>query len=177
MTYIPGIEGLHSWTPPGAIEPAVTIGEGVYKLRGISGLGSLGDPEENAAAIVGGIGENLYPDDRRGKTVAYEGRIDADSLLELREAEATLRAAFANRRGLGRMDLVAHPDNVELAGQSPKFFEAQAMNCDIADQQATKRWSRNFVIGVRLGDPRIFEGADAATADLVDVNEVVEFSE
>ncbi len=161
MTYIPGIEGLHSWTPPGAAKPAVTLGEGVYKLRGIVGLGSLGDIEENADAIVGGIGENQHPDERRGKTVVYEGRIDADSLLELREAETALRAAFADRSALGHMDLAAHPDNVELAGQTPKFFEAKAMNCDVADQQASKRWSRNFVIGFRLGDPRVFDGESA----------------
>lgn len=157
MTYIPGIEGLHSWTPAGASEPALTLGEGVYRIIGIIGLESLGDTEENADALVGAPGERQRPDQRRGKTVVYEGRIEAETKKEMREAASALRAAFADRSAPGRMDLAVHPDDEELAGVSPKFLEAKVMNCDIPDQQATKRWSRKFVIGLRAGDPRVWE--------------------
>jgi hypothetical protein len=165
MTYIGGIEALHGWRPPGASEPAVTLGEGPYRIIEITGLSSLGDSEDNRDLLVGAVGERARPSERRGKTVAYVGRIEAETLLELREAEAALRAAFADETAEGRMDLAAHPDNVELAGQTPKFYEARALNCDIPDVQATKRFWRPFVIGLRAGDPRVWD-AETGSVDL-----------
>ena len=174
MTYIPGIEGLHAWTPPGASEPAVVLGEAPYLLKGIVGLESLGDSEDNSDLKVGAVGENDRRSERRGKTVVYEGRIVADPdsstpLLDMREAAAALRAAFADLTTLGRMDMSAHPDNVELAGTTPKFLEARALNVDIPDQQATKQFERPFVIGLRMKDPRVFE--EAAVVHSVETTE------
>lgn len=178
MTYIPGIEGLHRWTPPGAGEPAVTLGEGLYRITGITGLSSLGDSEDNRDLRVGGVGEVARLSERRGKTVVYEGKIKAGSLLELREAETALRAAFADQSAEGRMDLSAHPDNTELEGQTAKFLEARALNCDIIDQQTSKKWERPFVIGLRMSDPRVFdEQEEAHSVTLSKMNAAVEFTE
>lgn len=164
MTYVGGIEALHSFTRPGETEPAITLGKGLFRLLEITGLGSIGEVELNSDARVGAIGENIRPSDERGKSLAYVGRIMATSLLELREAEAELRGALAGWRREGRIDIAPHPDNVELAGQAPKFYEAKVVSCDVIDKQATKSWNRNFVIGLRMGDPRVFEEGDEAYA-------------
>jgi hypothetical protein len=165
MTWIGGIEALHSFTPPSASEPAITLGQLPYRLTGISGLSSLGESEANSDPIVGGIGERGRLSQRRSKTVAYEGRIIASSMLELRNAESALRTAFGDDSAEGRIDITAHPDNAELAGETPKFYEARALNCDIYDSQSTKSFTRSFVVGVRAGDPRVWD-AEPQSVDL-----------
>jgi hypothetical protein len=157
MTWIGGIEALHSFTPPGASEPAITLGQGAYRITGIQGLSSLGESEANSDARVGGVGEVARLSQRRGRTVAYEGRIIASSLLELRNAEFELREAFDDDSGEGRMEIAAHPDNAELAGEPPKYYEARALSCDISDQQTSKSFTRSFVIGLRMGTPRVYD--------------------
>jgi hypothetical protein len=168
VTWIGGIEALHSFTPPGASEPAITLGQAPYRLTGISGLSSLGESEANSDPIVGGIGERARLSQRRSKTVAYEGRIVASSMLELRNAESALRAAFGDDSAEGRIDITAHPDNAELAGETPKYFGARALSCDIYDSQSTKSFTRSFVVGVRAGDPRVFEEGAVHIVDLTE---------
>jgi hypothetical protein len=157
VTWIGGLEALFSWSPPGAPEPVITLGGSPYRLTGITGLSSLGDSEANADPRVGSVGETPRLSQRRGRTVVYEGRIIASGLLELREAETALREAFDDQSVEGHMQVAAHPDNVELADQSAKYFNARALNVDIIDQQATRTWTRNFVVGLRLSDPRLYD--------------------
>lgn len=187
MTYIGGIEALHSWTPPGASEPAVVLGEitdvkGLplfprFKLTRITGLTSLGESEDNRDKRVRSIGEIARLSKRRGRSIVYEGEIIANGLLQLREAESMLREAFADQTSEGRMDLAAHPDNKELAGQSAKFFEARALNVDIIDAQASKRYSRPFVVGLRTSDPRVFdEASETHTVEATTTNSKYTFS-
>jgi len=164
---IAGIEGIHAWTPPGAGAAAVELGRvkdvgGAlvwprYELRGISGLGSLGDPEDNRDQPPGQSREIVRLSERRGKTVVYEGPIKARNLRELRQAEADLRAAFAEEELEGRMDVSWHPLDTQWVGVSEKFYLARALTCDIADKQEDRRWVRWFVVGVRLGDARYFD--------------------
>ncbi len=162
-----GIEGRHAWTPPGADEPAIVLGRelddaGVrvwphLKLDRISGLHSLGDSEDRRDPRIGQIGEITRHSKRRGKTVTYEGRIRARSLKTLREAEADLRAAFAEQEAEGRMDVTPHPLNTEFAGEPAKFFTARALGIDIIDRQEQRGYTRFFVLALRLGDPRYFD--------------------
>lgn len=182
-----GIEGIHAWTPPGASEPAIELGRvkddlGVlvwprYKLRVVSGLMSLGDPEDNRDAPVGRIGEISRLAYRRGKTVVYEGTIKARTLLELREAEADLRAAFADQSAEGRMDVSPHPLDTQWTGVPAKFYEARAMTCEIPDNQSTQTWDRNFVVAVRMSDPRYFdEETEVHKATITETLKVVAFT-
>lgn len=177
---IAGIEGLHAWTPPGASEPAVILGqrtEGAwpsgsgsgsgedgeaevwprFKLIDIGGLDSLGDHEDNKDKRVGGIGTIPRRSMPGEKSVTYQGIIEARTLRELRSGTAALRAAFADRNNEGRMDVRWHPENAEFAGDPPKFYEARALLCEIPDKQVGKRFNRAFVIGLRMGDPRYFD--------------------
>lgn len=164
---IPGVEGIHAWTPPGASEPAIELnrikaddGSPVwprYPVRAIPGLKSLADPEDNRDRPPGRRGELTRLSERRGKTVVYEGAIEARSLLELVEGDAALRAAFAEISTEGRMDVFWHPLLAAFSAVPPKFYEARALTCDIVDVQNSKRWERLFVIGLRNGDGRYFD--------------------
>ena len=163
---IPGLEGRFAWTPAGEEEPAVTLGllrddEGRevwprYRIRNIGGLMGGGDPEDNRDAPPGRLGEIARLSQRRGKSVTFSGAIQARTLLELREAEADLRAAFAAMTE-GRMDATWHPSNTEFDAVPPKFFEARALTCEVVDVQEAQGWERAFVIGLRMGDPRYFD--------------------
>jgi hypothetical protein len=171
---LPGIEGIHRWTPPGESEPAVALGERTdaegnpiwpwFKIRAIPGLRSQGEPEDNADPKVGGLGLTPRRGERRGRTIAYECTIKARSLRELREAEDTLQAAFADISSLGRMDCGWHALNKEFEDAPPVFYEAKCLTCDIPDQQEVKGWDRLFVIGFRLYDPRYFDATDSTFA-------------
>lgn len=162
-----GIEGHHAWTPPGEDRAAIELGrlfddrgDAVwphFKLRRVGGLMSLGDPEDNRDIPVGRIGELTRLANRRGKTVTYEGDIIARTLIELRTGEATLRAAFAEQSTEGRMDVSPHVLNTAFRDVPPKFFTARALIAEVIDEQGSSRWSRPFVVGLRMGDPRYFD--------------------
>lgn len=184
---LPGKEGRHAWTPPGAEEPAVTLGlrrddEGkevwpYFHIRRITGTRSAGEAEDNASARVGGLGLDPERSERRGKIVAYEGTIKARTLRDLREAEDTLQAAFADITELGRMDCTWHPDNEEFADAPAVFYEAKCLTCDIPDDQATRGYEREFVVGLHQYDPRHFdEETEAHEVEVSETNEAVEFT-
>lgn len=164
---IPKIEGIHAWTPPGASEPAIELGRTHddtgdpvwprFKLTRVTGLGSTGEPEDNRDRPVGRGNETARLSQRRGKTVVYEGEVEARSLLELREAEALFGAAFDDLQREGRMDASWHPLLAAFAAVPAKFFEARAMTADIIDMQTTTQWDRPFVVGLRMGDRRYFD--------------------
>jgi hypothetical protein len=166
---IAGIEGHHAWTPPGASEPAIVLGRTHddagelvwphFKLLRVTGLGSTGEPEDNRDRPPGRGGETARLSRRRGKSVVYEGEVKARTLLELREAEATFRAAFDGLETEGRMDAYWHPLLAEFEEAPAKFYEARALTADIVDVQATTRWDRPFVVGLRMGDRRYFDEA------------------
>ena len=164
---IGGLEAIHAWTPPGEEAAAVELGRVYdargtlvwprYELRVITGLGSLGDPEDNRDRPPGQAREIARLSERRGKTVVYEGPIKAQTLKELREAEADLRAAFADEETEGRMDVSWHPLDTQWEGVPAKFYEARALTVDIVDKQEGQRWVRWFVVSVRLSDGRYFD--------------------
>lgn len=164
---IGGLSAIHAWTPPGAIEPVIELnrikddsGDPVwprYRVRNILGLKSLPDPEDNRDRPPGRRGERARLSGRRGKTVVYEGWIEARSLFELEEADSALRAAFAEIATEGRMDVFWHSLHTTYAAVPPKFYEARALTCDIVEVQNATTWTRPFVIGLRNGDGRYFD--------------------
>lgn len=181
------LEGIHAWTPPGAGESAIELGRVTdakgdpvwprFKLRRITGLRSQGTAEDNKSAKVGAIGENPERSERRGKSVVYEGTIEARTLKELREAEDTLMEAFADITLIGRMDVSWHELNDEFKDEVPKFYEAKCLTADVPGSQDTKGWKRLFVVGLWLYDPRYFdEETEVHTVEVKETNTAVAFS-
>lgn len=128
-----------------------------FKVTRVSGLMNLGDAEDKADLPVRRIGELSRLSFRRGKTVTYEGRVEARSLRQLREAEATFREAFADESREGRMDVTPHPLNEDFFGVPAKFYTARALGCDIIDQQGSNSYRRPFVAALRLHDPLYYD--------------------
>jgi hypothetical protein len=184
---IAGKEGRHAWTPAGAEDAAVTLGlirddEGKevwprYRIRRIGGLSSGGDGEDNRDPRAGSAGEIARHSQRRGKSVTYEGVIEARGLKEMREARDALVAAF-DSLDEGRMDVTWHPSNVEFAGETPKFYEARALTCEVVEELQGRRWVWPFVIGLRMSDRRHFdEETEIYTVELAETATAEEFTE
>jgi hypothetical protein len=177
---IAGVEGIHAWTPPGAGAVALELnrifaddGSPVwprFKVKRVIGLMGNGEPEDNRDRPPGRPIEIPRRSERRGKTVVYEGVIQARTLLQLREAESTLRAAFDDLEGEGRMNVSWHPLLEAFADVPPKYFEARSTSgVEIADVQEAEGWERSFVIGLRMGDRRYFdETSGVHTAETTD---------
>jgi hypothetical protein len=181
---IAGIEGIHAWTPPGAGAAAIELGRILddtgkpvwprYTIKQITGLRSIGDPEDNRDRPPGRAIEIARRSQRRGKTVVYEGRIKARTLIQLEEACAALSAAFDDLSAEGRMDVDWHPLYTAAAAIPAKFFEARALTCEIVDVQDADGWERSYVVGLRMGDRRYFdEATDVHKVEIKETNKAV----
>lgn len=157
---IPGIEGLHTW------DSIVTLNvkDGSfprYKLRRINGLRSKPESDDNRDATPGRIGEIAYPSLLRGKTVTYEGDIEALSLDSLRRAESDLLLAFGTNE-VRQMALTFHPLYAPGAGLA-YYYEARCVQVEVPDEQtagaftAPSPYKRPFTVALRLLDPRIYQ--------------------
>lgn len=165
---IAGIEGHHAWLPPGESAAAVVLGQRVeddgttevwpwFKLRKISGLYSLGDPQDVRDNRVGQDGEIARVGRRRGKTVVYEGLVKGRTRTELLTGCDTLNAAFEDMVTEGTMVCSWHPLNTEFSSAPARYFNAKPLICEIVDEQATRNHERPFVVSLRLSDPNHYE--------------------
>jgi hypothetical protein len=159
-----GLEGRHEWNGQVTLNRRQDdAGERVYpcyKLDRISGLHSLGDSEDVRELAVGRRGEVPRRSFRRGKTVTYEGMIQALSLAELRQATTLLAAAFDDQMAEKQMVVTPHPDYAT----GSRFFYARALGLEIPDEQAlsaqrmTRGYERPFALSVRMSDARFYDG-------------------
>ncbi len=163
----PGIEGRHAWIPPGEDDPVIVLNKPVndagnadvwpcFKVRRVTGLYSLGDPQDVRDNRVGADGEIPRMSRRRGKTVVYEGTIKARTRLELLTARDTLIAAFNDMTGEGTMVGSWHPLNTEFDGEDPRYFKARALTCEVIDEQTTTKHERPFVLSLRMSDAKFY---------------------
>lgn len=128
-----------------------------HTIKTISGLHSIGEPENRADLPVRRMGEIGRLSYRRGKTVSYEGWIKAKTLRSLREAEAAFRAAFADEGAEGRMYVTPHPLNPDWSGVPQKFYVARSLGAEVVDSQDTENYKRRYLVALRLHDPRYFD--------------------
>lgn len=160
---IPGLEGLHTWNSQLVLNDKDNFPR--YKLRRINGLRSRPESDDNREAKPGRIGEIAYPSLLRGKTVTYEGDIEALTLDSMRRAESDLMLAFGTNE-IKQMALTFHPLYPYGAGLA-FFYEARCMQCEVPDEQtagpftAPSPFKRPFTIGLRLLDPRIYQSTQA----------------
>lgn len=155
-----GIEARHAWN--GLTLNDLTVMPR-YRLFRIRGLHDLPDSDDNRELVTEGIGEIVYPSFARGKTVVYEGIVIASTLQDLRNASQDLRDAFGPDISTGlnperRMVVTPHA----TYGTQRHTFQGQCRLCTIEDEQtagpsSSRRFSRAFVIDIRLSDPRIYE--------------------
>lgn len=167
-----GLEAVHSWDGGAAVLNDVSAFPHV-KLDSISGLRSLGDLEASADAAVNRRGEIPRASSRSGKTVAYNGRIRAQTLDAMRTLEESLLAAFESTV---EKEMLITPNATYAPGATPRRFLARAVDCDIVDEQkysfnrVTRGFERDFYLSLRLSDPRLYEAAGAPAGGAAGAN-------
>jgi hypothetical protein len=157
-----GLEGRHRW------DDKITLNDKSawprYNCQRITGLYSLGDAENLSDAPVGRSGEIPRRSFRRGKTISYEGNVEARSARELRGAIRDLKAAFADLATEKQMSITPHASY--SAGST--YFFARAMDCSVVEElvvgpsHRTRGHMRPFAVSVRASDQRYYDGVTQA---------------
>jgi hypothetical protein len=153
-----GLEGRHRWDGRLTLNNLAVWPR--YHVRSIPGLSSAGDPEDRRDNAIARPGEIPRRSFRRGKTVSYEGDIEALNMIQLREAIRDLRAAFDDVATEKQMVVTAHPSFA--AGSA--YYWARALEVTIGEEQLvppghiTRGFSRPFAVAVRWSDARYYDG-------------------
>jgi hypothetical protein len=153
-----GLEARHNWvygTLTGTLNDLSTTPRS--RLTSIRGLHSLPDADDNRAPYVGRPGEQIYPSHERGRTIVYEGVIEARSLSELRSAGRAQRKAFRRRYSEGTMTATPHP----AWGTVSHWYAARVTDYQSDDEQSRSPhsaypYSRDFTLTLRQSDPRYY---------------------
>lgn len=152
----PGLEATHEWELLGRALNDVVGTLPRYKLTKITGYNSLGEIEDLRDVNTGRVGETAYPSVMRGKTITYEGVVEAQSYEQLRSLSSALRGAFADTWAEHRMVV-----NPYTGWGSQQFaFWARTMALDMDEEQTfagtavPSPWQRAFTLSVRMSDPR-----------------------
>lgn len=157
----PGLEGRHQWLSAVAGLSAMLNDLAAVpriKVDKIPGFYSAADAEDNRQAKTGRRGDLVLPSYTRGKTITYEGRVQARSLIECREVAAGLRGAVAERNLEGTMEITYHPDYATGVWH----YEARVIAFDEDEEFTAPRthpkgpWQHRFVLSLRMSDDRFY---------------------
>lgn len=103
-----GLLGVHRWNGGLPINDLMSALP-ASKARAIRNFHSLPEADNNTESITGEDGENIYPNNSRGKTITYECTALGSDALELYEYVADLRAQFSDRSNPGSMVISPNP--------------------------------------------------------------------
>jgi phage-related protein len=160
-----GLEFPHVWAG------GVTLNDRAASPRArvgrITGWGSLAEMDDNRQTFTGRRGEIPLPSDVKGKTITYEGNVQAKTLAGLRTMERALRAGFRNRS-----------DEQAMTIAGTRYFMARCISLEIDEEQTTGMQSvwpydRTLTIGLRLSDARIYAVGQTDSIDHADGESVV----
>lgn len=155
-----GLEAVHEWNGSLRLNAPRDEGYPRYVLHRIGGLYSKADGDVTTDPLLGYRGERPRPSTDIGKTVVYEGEVQALSLLELRAGMRNLLAAFEDR-AIGTMHVI--PDAGWTDGGTEHYFTGTPTACDIDDVQEAaptrmpSPYVRSFTVSIRQHDPRYYE--------------------
>jgi Phage tail protein len=156
----PGIDTTHSWSG-GTVLNNLTHGTVRVKVDKVTGWYSLAESEDNKIKNTGRRGSTPLPSTSIGKTIVYEGRIQARTRLAAMQRAREMRRAFRDKSNLGRMTLDGNPD---------WFFDARVMQFDADDDTALLRptapypFTIGFTLGLHLLDPRFYVVGEVVSA-------------
>lgn len=166
---IPGLEAYRVWTTGHRSGLTATLNDWAATgwrviLEDITGEHGSADAEDSRSKKLGRIGENRGPVYLGGRTLAYTGRIEATTVLNLRAAELALEAAFEERDLPGTMRLYwaweAIGPTPGPEGPGPHWYlTGRVIDYQPDEQQTTGNdaiwpYQRAFTLGIRCDDPR-----------------------
>lgn len=124
-----------------------------YNVEKITGLSSGGESADRRDNRIGAQGEIPRRSFRRGKTITYEGLVQALTRASLRQVEADMVLAFDDQVNEGLMVVTPHP--LYDASGAYRYYNARALTCDIDDAAAfsphrvTQGHQTPFVVALR----------------------------
>jgi hypothetical protein len=160
---IAGLEAVHTWDGVLALNDRLN-GFPRYKLHQIGGLYSKAEFEDRRQPAVGRIGEIPLLSFLRGKTLTYEGTMEAQTLDDLRALQGSLGGAFAP---VDEREMVVTVD--PRIGSAVYSYWARCISLDGTEAQEatpnrmTRGFERPFAIGLRMSDPRFYDVNEVAT--------------
>lgn len=160
---IGGLEAVHWWDgiPLNRLDVLPRA-----RLTRITGLHDAADADDNREPNLGFAGEQPYPSEERGRTIVYEGIIEARSLSDLRKFGTGLRAKCRSRFAEKQMT-VSYDPAYNFYGSMYYMAKALAFTADdeqVNSPQSTYVYSRTFSLTVRQSDPRYYAITQSATA-------------
>lgn len=178
-----GLEAVHEWAHglviPGFLAGPLRLNDEKawprWRVREIGGLGSGAERSGDSDPQVGRIGNTGRPSKIAGKTVTYSGTVFGRTLAEVRQARAAGIAAFSVQT-LRPMRVIPHAD---YAGGTEHTYTATPMVVDIDEKQSSgptrqpSGFAREFVIGLRLDDPRTYRPERTAAPDAAGIATIV----
>lgn len=129
-----------------------------YRLTKIGGLHAIGDADLPVGAPNSVQREYAYPGMNRGKTLTYEGLIEADDLQTVRQMAQNLRTMYSDRT-VERVHQITPPTGY---GTDTWRFNARCTALEIDDEppQSLNRLPtkevREFMLSLRMADSRFF---------------------
>lgn len=153
-----GLWHRHQWNEDVTLNIQDPVDEDDVRVREqivvnkITGLHSLGQRQDANSQRMGRIGDNHRRTSQRGKPVVYDCTLIAGSVLSGHVLRSATIAGFAYNDGFGYMDLLPHDD----AGGPTGRFYAQVMQLDPPEEITSRRFERDFLLGLQLPDPRIY---------------------
>lgn len=166
---VPGLNAQHTWYPAGG-GPAVVLNPPPagtlprVRLAGeIAGWGNPPAGDDRRTTPVGRVlAERPLRSGRHGKTLTYQGVVEASSDLELRNATGALSRAFGDANmGEGRM-VVAPWDGrppVEYTARVTGYDCPEALPAMAALGRRSRGSERSFTLQVHLSRGRMFATA------------------
>lgn len=165
-----GMEAVHSWSPWSG--PALAMNNleltPRYMFTNITGLHDLPDADDHRSNRTGAIGELEHPSGVRGKTVVYEGVIQARNSQEMRAMANLMRASFKERSRSGTMTSIPHPSygtvyfSYTARVTSLKIDDS---NIVVNDGHPRSVYQRGFILTLRQADPRYYMPAHAVSVN------------
>jgi len=172
-----GLEGIHIWNAAITLNSLESFPR--YKLTGITGLFDLPDAESNAFIPVAKPFEMPTPSMVRGKTIVYEGVMEASNQQSLAQMRTNLRAAFQNRTVEQQMIISPHADY----GAISWAYRARVLACSVEetldDRSLTETrnpYKRNFTVTVRMMSDARYYRVGATQSISGDSGETVTFT-
>lgn len=153
-----GVKGIHTWNAGVVLNDRTTTTRGprVF-IDKVTGLRKRPDADDLREPNVGRPGETPRRGFKRGKTLVYEGRLQAPSELELYALREQLVEAFQIDE-TGTMLIEPHAD----VGGPGWRYTAKVLDCDIDDsvvRPATALptpWEWPITLTVRMADARFY---------------------
>lgn len=168
--FVPGIEARHTWQPadgdPFSLGGVDFVARNLwpnYRMQKIEGRHDKADLEDKRDPATARLGEIARRTLKRGKTEAWTGTVRARSLPELRAGVSALAAAFTGDDE-GEMTIHAPASYPGLPDFTYRArctaFSAPDEQTRGPDAQETGGWERDFVLTLRLSDPRYFSAIE-----------------